>query len=387
MDYDAIVIGGGIIGCTHAYYLAKQGLRVAVLEKTSIASGTTAHNFSWINASTKTQNAAYHRLNAHGVTLHAQLADQFGHTQLGQAPLGALGLVRRSDPGPYQTMRQTADALATLHYPMRWIDTDELRDLEPNLDLGDDAEALLTPTDTCLNAAQFTAVMAEQVRQMGGDILENCPAQDLIADGAGAVTGLNTALGPLRSPRIILATGPDTPQVLSDLTGYGGFAARFPVTRVPGLLVTTPPVPNNLVRHLNYTDTGGEFHFMPDFNGGLRLASDDVDGAIIADQSPGHLRRLATGLLDRMQALIPSFAGAALIDQCHIAIGVRAYPADGLSIAGQVPGADGLFVIATHSGVTLAPALGQLMTKQVAQGQTDDMLRPFGLERLPGFGD
>jgi glycine/D-amino acid oxidase-like deaminating enzyme len=68
-----------------------------------------------------------------------------------------------------------------------------------------------------------------------------------------------------------------------------------------------------------------------------------------------------------------------------LGIGVRPYPKDGKSLAGPMPGSDGLFVIATQSGVTLAPALGSLMAEVIVDGHTPDALRPFSLERIEGF--
>ena len=50
-----------------------------------------------------------------------------------------------------------------------------------------------------------------------------------------------------------------------------------------------------------------------------------------------------------------------------------------------MPGSDGLFVIATHSGVTLSPAVGRLMAELVAEGRTPEALAPFALERFQGF--
>ena len=385
MAFDVIVVGGGIIGCAHAYFLQKRGLNVVLLDSGCIGAGTTANNFSWINATTKTSNHDYHLLNARGVQMYDALGEQFGAAEIGLNPVGSLGLVRRSNSANYQTMRNDAAALDRLGYPVEWLGNQALRDREPNLVFADDAEALYAPADKILHASRFARCMADQVRVLGGTIHENRAALELLVDDAGDVTGVATDQGQLLADTVVLAAGPNTPEVLSDLTGYDGFAARFPVNKVPGLLVTTPPVPNNLIRHLSFTDTGGEFHFMPDFNGGLRLASDDVDGAIIADQSPAHLCYLALSLLRRMQEFAPDFGGEALIDDCNLAIGVRAYPADGISIAGALPGAGGLFVIATHSGVTLAPALGVLMAELIATGKTPEMLEPFALTRLPGF--
>ena len=49
LSYDAVVVGGGVIGCTSAFYLARKGLKVAVIERDRLACGTTSKSFAWIN--------------------------------------------------------------------------------------------------------------------------------------------------------------------------------------------------------------------------------------------------------------------------------------------------------------------------------------------------
>lgn len=385
MSFDAIIVGGGIVGCTTAFFLSLKGQKVAIVEKEQLASGTSASNFSWINATSKTSNAAYHRLNARGVSMYDDLAAEFGADALGLKSIGSLGYVSCSDETAFAALEEQEHALAAFGYPNRRINLEELREAEPHMVFPDDMVALLAPADKCLDASRFVRLMADQVCQHGGQVFESTTALELIADDEDAVTGLATSKGEMTAPAVILTSGPNTPEVLGNLTGFDGFATRFPVRKVPGLLVTTPPVPDGLVRHLVYTDTGGEFHVFPDFNGGLRIASDDTDGEIIGDQSPENLRELAKGLLRRMQKLAPEFAGETLIDECKLSIGIRAYPEDGLSIAGPLPGATGLFVIATHSGITLAPVLGCLMADLIVDGEVPEMLEPFGLDRLQGF--
>ena len=159
------------------------------------------------------------------------------------------------------------------------------------------------------------------------------------------------------------------------------------MNRVPGLLVTSPSTaPARLLRHITYFDVEpGEIHLRPAPNGGLRMGAPETDGWVAENPSPEQVRRAAIELLRRAKAVLPGFPGEACIDACDIAIGIRPVPHDGKSIAGPFPGADGLYLIATHSGITLAPALGELMAEAIADGVTPELLRPFSLKRFPGF--
>jgi glycine/D-amino acid oxidase-like deaminating enzyme len=387
MAYDVIIVGGGIIGCTSAFYLARKGMKVAVLEKDRLSSGTSGNSFGWINGTSKVSDGAYHRLNALGLATYGELAAEFGQQPLGVNPTGALAPVRKSDGSVYMAMREQARLLERFGYPSVWVGLEELKALEPHVTFPDDAEALYTPNDTCLDVPRFTRFMADQLRTLGGTVLEHCRARELEATDDGVVTGVVTDQGRLESGRVLIATGPDTPEVLSELTGYDGFASRFPMQRVPGLLLTTPPTsPPDLVRHVIYSAIGEDVHIRPEPDGGLRIGSDDIDGMIAGDQSPEHLRHAALKLLERAKKLVPEFVGGDCLDDCGLGVGVRAYPKDGKSLAGPMPGSDGLYLIATHSGITLAPALGSLMAGVIVDGHMSDALKPFSLERIEGFG-
>ncbi len=385
--FDAIVVGGGIVGCTAAYFLARKGLKVAVVERESLACGTSSKSFAWINGTSKTANESYHRLNAKGLAGYCDLAVEFGEQALGLHPAGSLQIVRTSDATNLATSREKLRQLEALGYPATWVDNNALRTMEPHLSLTDDAEGLYAVSDMNLNAPHFVRFMAEQVRALGGAVMEGCAAQALEAREDGQITGLNTDGGVLKSETVLLAVGPSTPEVLSGLTGFDGFAARFPMRRVPGLLVRTPDTaPHKFVRRVVYFADGPELHVLPDFNGGVRIGADDTDGMTDTDSPVEELRRVACILLERAKERLPGFVGAACIDECTLTVGLRPYPDDGHSLAGPLPGAEGLFIIATHSGVTLAPALGHLMAARITTGQTPDMLKPFLLDRVKGLG-
>ena len=81
--YDAVVVGGGVVGCTSAFYLARKGMKVAVVERDSLACGTTSKSFAWINGTSKTTDENYHRLNARGLAAYCELAEEFGITLVG----------------------------------------------------------------------------------------------------------------------------------------------------------------------------------------------------------------------------------------------------------------------------------------------------------------
>ncbi len=170
----------------------------------------------------------------------------------------------------------------------------------------------------------------------------------------------------------------------SDTDGYKAMQAQARALTAFGYanrwVSNAPPL-----RHMYYSAPKNELHILPEFNGGLKIASDDIDGMIIEDQAPDHLRKTGQLLLDRAYTLLPQLTGTIDIVDCDLGIGVRPYPTDGKTIIGPMPDAKGLHIIATHSGITLAPVLGKLMAEAITTGSYPEMLAPFGLTRFTGF--
>ena len=191
--YDAVVIGGGIVGCMSAYWLSRRKLKVALVERDAIANGTTGNSFAWINATSKFADESYHRLNALGASVYRELATEFGEQNLGLNPCGMLKLVRRSDPDAYDLVKQQAATLKAFGYPTSWVDAQELAALEPHLDLPDDVEALHALADPCLDAPTCARFIADQIQRMGASVFENCSARSLVLDDSGKVIGLETS--------------------------------------------------------------------------------------------------------------------------------------------------------------------------------------------------
>ncbi len=385
--FDVIVVGGGIVGSTAAFCLGRRGQSVALVEREHIGDGTTGSSFAWINATSKVADEAYHRLNAMGAALYRELAVEFGEARLGLHPSGMLQCVNRSDATEYRAMRERAERLQRYEYPSCILRATELTALEPHIPFADDAEALFAMADDWLDAPLFARFLASELQSMGSAVIEGCAVEKVELTDEGIITGVTTAQGTLNAPKVLVTAGADTPEVLSALTGYDAFATRFPMTRVPGLLVTTPSTaPAQLVRHILYIDSPADaLHLRPAANGGLLLGADDTDGMVAEGASPERIREAAAKLLRRTESLIPGFIGEACLDDCKLTVGLRPYPQDGKTLAGALPGAEGLYLIATHSGVTLAPVLGRLMTETIVDGKVPDLLQPFSLERFPGF--
>jgi glycine/D-amino acid oxidase-like deaminating enzyme len=142
---------------------------------------------------------------------------------------------------------------------------------------------------------------------------------------------------------------------------------------VLGLLGLTAPAPVTIHRVVS----SPHLNVRPDGAGRLLLHAPDLDGMTRLDEAR------SSELVRRAGSLVPRAAGVRL-DAARIA--ARALPADGRTIAGWAPGMSGLYVLVTHSGVTLAPLLAELARSEIADGRDEPLLRPFRPERFASSG-
>ena len=384
MKADVVVVGAGVVGAGIAFCALREGLDVVVLDASTPGLGTSANSFSWINATSKTADEAYHRLNARGCEFYRSLAIEVGERTLGMYRAGMLEWADGQMPEKLVGVRDRLDRLMAYDYPVTALDARGLRALEPHVTFRDDAEGLYAYADAWLDVPVFVAYLLGQLRAGGAKVLEQCRAGELVVGGAGEVVGVSTEHGIIHAPHVVVAAGIDTGTVLATLTGFEAFSSRFPITPGPGLLLSTPPVAGGreLTRRVLYTPMTGHLHVRPSASGGLLMGADDTDGMMSLTAQEPVMREGADMLLKRTAELIPAFAGMFRADECHLRLGLRPMPGDGESIIGPLPGAQGLYVVVTHSGVTLTLALGDLLARHLKHGESIHELERFSPQRF-----
>ena len=389
--FDAIVIGAGIVGAGTAFALARKGSRVALLNAVPIGStpgetgGTSGASFAWLNATAKTDGEDYHRLNADGLEHYRALAREFGEGRLGLHPTGMIAWADPGDGARRRALRAQVARLREWSYPVTPLDEGGLRALEPHVGFAPGAEGFLAWADAWLDVPRAVDFLCEQVRGNRGTVVsgERGRVDGLLRDETGAVRGVEAGGARFAAPVVVAALGPDTEVALRTWLEPGEIGNRGFLGRRPGLLVDTPDTgPFRLVRHVLYSGDNA-FHLRPGPSGGLRIGSEDADPE---SEAPDDVEARAVALLVRARALLPGLGGGAPVEnlarESTVRIGVRPVPVDDRAIVGPVAGAPGLYVIATHSGVTLGPWIGRLAAEEITSGRMPDQLAPFRFDRF-----
>jgi len=370
------VIGAGVLGVCVAARLAEAGIAVTLLEQERPGHAATRSSFAWLNANDKAPRA-YHDLNHAGMRAWAALSASLGGAPW-YRPAGNIEWAE-DEPGRARLAARVR-RLAGWGYPASLVGAAEAAGLEPSLRLpASVAEAAWFPDEGYLLTEPLVSQLAELAVQRGATLLTGEP---------GRVTGLDTVGGAVRAART--AAGQVIPvdavvccagRWVPELAALAGAASPVPLVpwaepgaTAPGLVVqagpVAPPGPARMVH-------APRVYLRPQAGGLVHLEAPDA--AVDLHTPRADLRRWAGELLRRARRVVRGLDGASV---AGYRVCVRPMPADGRSIVGWLPGADGVYVAVTHSGVTLAAHLAGLITAELVSGTAAAELAPYRPSRF-----
>lgn len=368
------VIGAGIIGASTALQLARAGADVVVFERMRPGAGATQASVAWINP--VVADPAYMRLRLESMKAWAEDDRRLG--------LGAIwgGSINWAYAAKESAVRAKGAALAGSNDPPRYLSAAQIREECPGVEPGDGVKvAFQTRRDGHVDPVFATERYLAAAKALGAKVLYPCEVTAVMRVD-GRVTGVHTTQGDVALDALVSVGGTDTPAILSMV------GKELTLAHKPGLTLITDRQPlitdkvfeaSSLIEFKQYADgrfltsfTGGP----PDIpvHAGIRMQQMDYPDEALRAQ---HGRML----IERTSAYLPAIARAAPAD---VRIGFRPYPLDNRPICGHVAGVDGLYVIVTHSGVTLAPILGRHAAQEIMRGVQQPMLAPYRPQRYLG---
>jgi len=356
-----VVIGGGIIGASIAYHLARRGAAVLLLEKQAPATGATANSFAWINAGSK-RPRRYFELNHLGMAGWRRLQHELGVTRLA-VQWG--GTVQWQDaPGRAEVFRAAVAAQQAWGYSTRLVDTAEMRRLVPALEPGPVAAASFCDEEATVDPVAATRLLLAAAEGHGAVIRHPATVTAIDADATGT-RAVRVGAETLPADAVVVAAG-------VDVTAIGRLlGVAVPMEESPGLLAHTTPHPRLLDRVI--VAPGATLKQLP--NGEI-VTGVDFGGSPSRDTGVAMGRKL----LDGASRFVPRLRETTLD---RVTLGFRVLPADGQPIIGRLRTHPGVYVTAMHSGITLAPIVGQLAAIELLDGVEVDLLAPYRLSRFP----
>lgn len=197
---DVVVIGGGIIGCAAAYYLARRGVRVALVEKGRVGAEQSSRNWGWCR--TQGRDLAELPLMLESMRLWDRLADDLAR-DVGFRRTGVLFLTNdRREFDRWDRWRQVAAAYGI---EAQLIPSDAIGTLIPGAVerwLG----GLYTPSDGRADPAKAAPAFAAAARRSGATVHEHCAARGLDAQSR-RIRAVITEQGTIRTATVLCAGG------------------------------------------------------------------------------------------------------------------------------------------------------------------------------------
>ena len=373
---DAIVIGAGLVGACSALSLVNAGLRVLVLDRGPVASGTTGAGEGNILVSDKEPSAE--------LTLALRSRDAWFeiNTDIGGGfELEDKGgvVVSRSEKGIADLKKLSA--LQAVHgIQVVELDAKGIKEIEPYI--SDSVEyAVLYPQDAQCQPMLAAAQIMRAVKKRGGAFIQGENVKSINVK-SGKVVGLTTEKNTYTCPIIINATGTWAGEIAKMAGSY------LPIMPRRGFILVTAPAPK-IIHHKVY-----------DADYVANVASSDADlqsSAVVEGTESGTiligasrervgfkpdldvavLRQLARQAI----SLFPILSNIALLRAYR---GFRPYAPDHLPVIGEDANVKGLWHAAGHegAGIGLAPATGELITAQITSTKTFMDPTPFSPKRF-----
>jgi glycine oxidase len=358
---DVLIVGGGVIGLSTAYFLARAGAHVTVVDQ-----GDVGRQASWAGAGIIPPASLAHAhtplevLRARSCALYPELSrdlrEQTGIDN-GYFVCGGLEIPEGGEEAPADEWR--GEGIAFLR-----LDGTGLRRLEPRLAPDLHHGYYLPDMAQVRNPRHLKALQAACARR-GVTFSPDCPARALVL-GKGRVQAVDSERGPLPAGRFLIAAGAWTDALLAQVGWRPGIR---PVRGQIALLETYVPGPRPIL-------LAGKRYLVPRADGRVLIGSTEEDAGFAACPTAAGV----AGLLAFAAGLVPALADAPLL-RCWA--GLRPGSPDGLPYLGAVPGWDNLFVAAGHfrAGLQLSPATGVVLSEVLTGRPPSVPLDAFRLDR------
>ncbi len=197
-----VIIGGGVVGCSVAYHLAKAGWTdVVLLERKRLSSGTTWHAAGLVGQLRATHNLT--RLAQYTCELFAGLEEETGQAT-GFRRRGSLALAPSRER--FEEWKRAASMASCFGLEVEVVSPREALELYPIINIDDLEGAVYLPGDGQVNPADVTQAFARGARSNGVRVFENVKVTDVETKG-GRVSAVHTPDGPIATDYVVNCAG------------------------------------------------------------------------------------------------------------------------------------------------------------------------------------
>jgi len=367
MTSKIVIIGGGIIGASTAYYLAKKGAsNVLLVERDLLAQATTGLSVGGIRQ--QFSHPANIRLSQRSVRVFENFKQEFG-VDIHFHQAGYLFLAQKKET--WDDFLSSVDTQHRFKVPVEVLSPEEIKRRWPYLNVEDLIGGTFGPKDGYADPYLAAMGFANQARRLGVRIEEKREVTGIRVKG-GKVKGVETSGGPISAPVVVNAAGP-----------WAGEIARMAGLDLPVMpfrrqvFATKPfdaiprPVPMVIDQDLTFYFRGEEPNIL------MGMSDPDEPSSFNTHVDRDFMEKVIEAAVHR----------APILEKAEILRGwggLYTITPDDNPIIGEIPEMKGFFCAIGFSGhgFQQGPAVGQILSELILDGGTDFDLKPFEYDRF-----
>ncbi len=371
---DILIVGGGVMGCSIAYHLARLGAgRVILLERQAICTGTTGRSGAIVRQ--HYSNDFTVRMAKESLHVFQHFADLVG----GECGFTTTGMLVFSAEQGVEALRANVQLQQEQGVPTRLISGEEVKDVAPGYSGKGVALACYEEDAGVADPMATTSCFAQRARDLGVQIYEGVHVSRILTDH-GRVTGVETVQGTFTAQKVVLAANAWSPALARTI----GIDLPIIATRHPMLVLRRPDdFGGRFGLHAVCLDLTRSIYLRPDIGGVTLIGSSEN---VLTESDPDNyaqglteeeIRYFATmgkGALTPLARAVPRGNWAGIYDDTP----------DYHPILGRLPQYEGLYCAAGFSGhgFKLSPVVGQWMAQYMTSDQLPDDMQHFAYERF-----
>jgi sarcosine oxidase subunit beta len=365
---DVVIVGGGCMGASVAYHLARLGVtNVVLLEREKmLATGSTGRNAGGVRH--QFSNEANIRLSIESIGLLERFAGEVGHP-IDFHQDGYLFLL--SSPESVDTFGRNVALQRSLGVDVQWLDAREAAALAPGLNADGVRAATFCQRDGIADPNGVTMGLAKTAQSLGVAVERDVEVTGITVT-AGRVAAVETTRGTIETRAVVNAAGPYARQI-GKMAG-----ADVPVDPIRRHIFIAAGATNVPSSHIMVIDFETTFYFHREgagllFGMGERHEAPTFDTTVQWDFLPQ--------VIDVAVTRLPALADASI---SHAWAGLYEMSPDGNPIIGPADGVEGLFLINGFSGHGFqhSPAAGRILADMIAGRDPKFDLAPFAADRF-----
>ncbi len=374
-----VVIGGGVMGCSTLYHLAKAGVSDAILlERNELTSGTTWHSAAQVRALRSTQNLT--DLIKYSVDLYSQLQKETGQAT-GWIQKGSLSIA--TNPERLTHIRRQESLAHMFGVEANYVSAEEAKELWPLMNTEDVLGAVWSPDDGRVSPSDLCAALIKGAKMNGAKLFEHTGVTGILTKN-DRVVGVETSQGTVRCDAIALCSGLWS-QKAAKMAG-----ADVPVWACEHFYLLTKPVEGITGNMPTLSDHDSHLYIRDD-SGGLLVGCFEPIGKAISPEVLGedfafqllpedwdHFEPMMYNALHRLPALETAEVKMLLN-------GPESFTPDGSFLLGETAETRGLFLGCGMNsvGVATGGGAGQALAHCIIHGHTPTDLHEADPKRYP----